>query len=685
MSWTPTKWRVGALCAFVGGFAAWPAQAFEFANEDVTWFGSWDTTVSWGIQSRQENPDPAIIGIANGGTAFGINADDGNLNFPDQGLVSNLLKVTTELELHHETNFGAFFRAFAFKDFEVDGKTLPFRQLSDTAEDLVGSDIRLLDAYVWFNFRLGENPAELRLGQQVLSWGESTFIQGGINIINPIDVPAIRLPGAELREALLPITMVSFNTSLTDTLSLEAFYSLEWDAVEPDPPGSYFSSNDFVGQGGRIVMLGFGAIPDNFAPTDRTFPGQVPPAMVERGIGPRPYNGVLRGPTEKADDEGEFGLNLRWFSGNTEWGFYYINYHSRLPLINVRTGTQAGLGNAAAAGAAATCLAGGAIPAGCPAGDPAAAIAFGAATGAALGADDPTGAASAGINAALGLMPSFPAGNPALGVGQTVTDLYASTASYFISYPENINLFGVSWNTAIGDTAFQGEVSHRLNAPFQIDDLEILFAGLSPLDAITGGSLGALGQLGPQPLNTVVPGFFESDMTQLQFTFTRTIRQFLGADQIVLLGEFGFESYHDLPSKDTLRLDGPGTFISGNAPLAATGQVHIPTAIGTIETPDAFPDDFAWGYVLVGRFDYLNAIGAVNVRPRFAWRQDVSGVSPRPSGNFLEDRTSWTIGLGFDYQRVWEWDLSYTAFGDAGRYNLINDRDFFGFNVKYSF
>ena len=46
---------------------------------------------------------------------------------------------------------------------------------------------------VWKGFDVGDNAGDVRFGNQVLSWGESTFIQGGINTINPIDVsPFVR-------------------------------------------------------------------------------------------------------------------------------------------------------------------------------------------------------------------------------------------------------------------------------------------------------------------------------------------------------------------------------------------------------------------------------------------------------------------------------------------------------------
>ena len=103
------------------------------------------------------------------------------------------------------------------------------------------------------------------------------------------------------------------------------------------------------------------------------------------------------------------------------------------------------------------------------------------------------------------------------------------------------------------------------------------------------------------------------------------------------------------------------------------------------EPSSAFPTSSAWGYVLAGRLEYNNALGAVNLVPRFSWSQDVSGISPGPGGSFLEGREALTVGLGFNYQINWEWDLSYTSFFGAGRYNLINDRDFLAANIKYSF
>jgi hypothetical protein len=269
---------------------------------------------------------------------------------------------------------------------------------------------------------------------------------------------------------------------------------------------------------------------------------------------------------------------------------------------------------------------------------------------------------------------------------------YAATADYFLIYPENIKLFGASFNTQLGRTgiALQGEVSHRWDVPLQADDVELLYAALSPLRLLPplpqlapliglGNLLASTNQLGAYGFSQQIDGWRRFETTQVQVTGTKAFSQILGADQVVLVAEGAWSTVHDLPDQSVLRLDAPGTYTSGN-------QVHQTAGIqpGT-EPASAFPTSSAWGYVLAGRFEYNNAIGAVSMVPRFSFSQDVAGISPGPGGNFLEGRKSLTLGLGFQYRINWEFDVSYTTFMGADRYNLINDRDFVAANIKYSF
>jgi hypothetical protein len=248
-------------------------------------------------------------------------------------------------------------------------------------------------------------------------------------------------------------------------------------------------------------------------------------------------------------------------------------------------------------------------------------------------------------------------------------------------------MYGLSWNAQLGTSgiAFQGEISHHQDRPFLVDDVELLFAALSPVSpvfaqtnqAVPGGI-----QLGPTNQGPVeIAGYRMLDATQFQFTLTKVLGPVLGSNQGVVVIEPAITHISGMPSKDVLRFEGPGTFTSGN-PFHATVGAHVGKPA---EPASAFADPTSWGYQLAGRLDYLNAFRSFNLSPRFAWQHDVDGVTPGPGGNFIEGRHALTVGLAAGYQNMFEIDLSYTNYGGAGRYNLINDRDFIAAVVRYSY
>jgi len=87
--------RLGALTLALAGLTSYPAHAFQFGG-DGDFAGSLNTTISYGTRWRVEDRDPAIIGVANGGTAHSVNGDDGNLNF-DRGLIANIVSRVIDL------------------------------------------------------------------------------------------------------------------------------------------------------------------------------------------------------------------------------------------------------------------------------------------------------------------------------------------------------------------------------------------------------------------------------------------------------------------------------------------------------------------------------------------------------------------------------------------------------------
>ena len=63
----------------------------------------------------------------------------------------------------------------------------------------------LLDAFAYALYDIDGEPGSLRLGKQVVNWGESLFIQGGLNVVNPFNQAALRRPGSEVKDALTPV------------------------------------------------------------------------------------------------------------------------------------------------------------------------------------------------------------------------------------------------------------------------------------------------------------------------------------------------------------------------------------------------------------------------------------------------------------------------------------------------
>jgi hypothetical protein len=610
-----------ALLAVLVSLAVTPAQAAEFSSGE--WSGSLDTTVSYGASWRMDDYDPNDVGkAANNPTSFllpnsvlrgttgrwSVNDDDGDLNYPEaRDLITHNFKLTTELDISRG-NFGGFFRISAFYDFENEGRD----ELSRVAQDRVGKDVRLLDAYIWAEHALGERYFSWRLGKQVVSWGESTFIQGGLNVINPVDVSKLRLAGSELKEAFEGVNMFWGNIDLTPSVSLEAVYLFDFEEIIPDPAGTYYSSSDIATPGATYAMLGFGIYPQpvinpdlystvclggNFGASDTV----LPPQLVATGCA----LSIPRAATRFPSDSGQFGLALRWFAenwGGTEFGFYYLNYHSRLPLIS---------GNALTA-----------VP------------------------------------------PPF------------------ASASYFTEYPEDIDLYGISFNTTVGTWSLAGEVTYRPELPLQVDDVELLFGALTPLNPLIPAPVAQYkSQLGEYAPGEEIRGWHEGESWQVQATLTKLFGpgNLFRADQIAFVTEVGANHVSDLHTMDELRFNGPGTD-TGGGPDLLTGDFNNP-----ITEPDGFADDFSWGYRLLARFEYNNAIGAATVSPRIAWAHDVDGTTPGPGGSFIDGSKTLTVGVEFIYLNNWIFDFAYTDYKGGGRYNLFRNRDFFSASVRYSF
>ncbi len=649
---------IARSCWLAAGFlSASTLSAITFTSGEVS--GSFDTTVSIGGIYRIDDADPVFYGTSNGGLANSVNTDDGNLNFGDKGWVSKAFKVTSELEVHLGETFGFFTRASWFYDDAVEGADNLRKPLTDAALDYSGNRLDYFDLYGVFRFDVGEVPVDLRIGRQVLSLGESTFLQNGINIINPIEVANLRVPGAELREAFLPVNMLKVSADLTYNLSVEAFWLLEFRHTEIEPAGTFFSTNDFASRGGENVYLGFGALSDT---------------------------GTLGAIPRARDDEGnnynQWGLALRYLApglNDTEFGLYYAKFHSRLPLINAITPRRA-ISSAEVQATAAALAQQQLVPAMLANGVPAQVIplVLPQLLGAAL--TDVPASVIASHPTLAPFSPFYPGAQQIAGGAKQVGLLNAAaTANYYIEYPEDISMLGASFNADLANLgiAWQGEISYKQDMPLQIDDVEVLFAALSTLAPQFGqhNQVGDyLGQYG-----TIIRGFRRHDVWTAQTTFTKIFGPVLGSSGLTLVGEVG-GLWADLPAKDVLRYEVSGTYTSGDlSAMVGTGSALPATPYSY------FADSFAWGYQLLGRLEYNNVFAGVNIYPTIAFSHDVGGNSPAPLSNYLEGRKSLSLSAEFVYQNAWSADIRYVSYFGGGVQNLLGDRDYFATTLKYSF
>lgn len=629
-----------------------PSVAFQFESGKLK--GSFDTTLSYGLLSRLQDPGATYYGITNSfngapGQQTSVNTDDGNLNY-GKGLVSAVFKGSHELELKYG-EFGALIRGYWFTDSESNHTQRT--PLSGQAKDRVVRGAEWLDMYGRAKLTLGTMPLDVRIGRQVLSLGESTFIPNGVNVVNPADLSKLRAPGAELKEALLPVNMVKASIGIAPDVTIEPFWLLEFRRNELEPAGTFFSTNDFASRGGSNVFLGFGTLADSGTL------GMIPRALDRDG-----------------GNFNQFGVSMRILAPSlhdTEFGFYYARYNSRSPVLSARTPTSAV--NPDLTGPLTAAFIKGGVPA--SAAPAQAAAIFGLivksqVAPATLTATDIATLGSPSIVSAIA------------GAKQIALLTAAATGRYFIEYPEDLDLLGVSFNTTLGNTgiSWQGEASYKKNVPLQIDDVELLFATLSALTNSTGSAFGSNNQIGNYlgQLGVEVPGWRRHDVWTAQSTVTKVFGPTLGSQQFTLLGEVG-GVWANLPSKDILRYDGPGTFTSGSQ--AALLNTNNPTLLAT--PYEAFADKFSWGYQLLARLDYNSVFPNVNMSPSLAFTHDVAGNTPLPLGNYVKGRRSVNVAVEFTYRNSWSVELRYVNFSGGSRFNLLSDRDYVATTLKYSF
>lgn len=615
--------KLKTLTLAIAALSAAGSQAAEFSMGPVN--AQINTSISYGIGMRTEAQDLSQVHPANaaGATGSTYNYDDGTLNYEKNDIITNVLKGNVDLELVMGDG-GAFVRGSAFYDSTIMNDDPAFKPYIDETKDAAGSGYDLLDAFVWYNFDAGSVPVSARLGRQVVSWGESTFILGGINSINPINASAVRKPGVEVKEVLLPVNMAFGSFGLTDNVTLEAFYQLEWEKTRPDACGTFFSTVDIIADGCGPVILGG--------------------ASDEREILDSYYNGdtalqpaipiTIRNPDEEAKDDGQYGLALRWYSealGDTEFGLYHMNIHSRLPLIS---GVAA---NRNAAG---------------------------------------TAAINPDTNVDFLLYPEYNMVYPEDIKLTGVSFSRATDSGWSIGGEVSVKQdYPIQWNSfelILGGTLNTMSLLLKDRAQVLVDD----------------GTAPDLGTAIAMSAGKSFDGFDRFDVWQAQMTFIKFFEQTLGSSRMTFITEVGATFVQDLPSLSEARYGRSGAYGIGTVPDGSGGDLCLTDATGANLnssncTNDGYVDELSYGIRSRVSLEYPNAFLGINLKPQLSVGLD-KGTAPEPGGAFVDGRIKTDIALNFDYLNAYSGGIAYTMY-EGSKYDQLVDRDNVSLNVKVTF
>jgi len=316
-----------SLIALAASYAALPASAHVAPLGDDGEV-RYNFTANYGLAARLDAPSAALTDPSINPAV--VNANDGDLNFKKGGLINNRISLLGEVDARYNANQGVFLRAQAFYDAAYHGQTantaMPLSFTDNHAPGMAqfapgtrrasGAQAEVLDAYWYGDFKTGDDSAiNLKVGRHVVQWGEGLFFANIAGAQSPVDVNKLNVPGAQVKDFLLPVGQISANYTLNKHWTLMGYTQLEYRETKLPAAGSFWSVVDFLGPGAENMFLG--------APPSATNPF---------GLSPR-------GNDIKPSARGQWGLGARYITDDsTEYGFYHLHYHSRAPSLQVNYG-----------------------------------------------------------------------------------------------------------------------------------------------------------------------------------------------------------------------------------------------------------------------------------------------------------------------------------------------------------
>ena len=309
-----------------------PAQAVDFnVNGRLVFGGTWRTEAQDPYLLYSSNA--ALVGLQGYATS-GQNSDDASLNFMKGDMISRAVRGHLDFTAKQGSLQGLV-RIKGWYDFALKDDARPWghtingfaagQPLKDDGLPRGSrfSGLQVADAYIENKIHLANLPLYFRVGQQSLPWGERFTMMGGLNMLNPVDAPALRRAGATVTDLRVPIPLLFARATVRPAVDVEAWYQTRFRETVTDPCGVLGAPVDYNIEGCNIVFTGGGTVNDR--------------ARMQSGT----YSTRIPSPT--STDASQFGAALVWRpQAGTELGLYMARYTSRMALPGLRKSSRTG-------------------------------------------------------------------------------------------------------------------------------------------------------------------------------------------------------------------------------------------------------------------------------------------------------------------------------------------------------
>lgn len=589
--------RLGAGCSLL----ALPLSAVAFPFDLGPVKGSFDTTVSVGAAMRMQSPDGNLVGAANGGTSRTPNEDDGNLGFAKHDLVSATAKASHDIELKWK-NFGAFSRVTYF----YDGIATHARHREDRMNAMGNPTSDRKGG----SFELGPEGRD-RLGSELDFldlFAYANFNVGGVGVSTRFGKQVVSWGESTFIgnsiNSINPIDVSKIRAPGAELKEALIPTAMLWNSLQVGGGVSLESVWMTSYESTRIDPRGSFFSTNDFLSDDgdkaylsfgrREDDGHTLRSPIAANGGSASVWAPRDAGRKVASATKQYGFALRYMA---DW-LHSTELGAYYLTYHSRTPLASG-------------IAGGGT------------------------------SSQRGTNLLTQALPTC---------SSQATPTAPCRGTYFSEYPSNIKLYGLSFNTTgPAGIALQGEYSYRPNMPLQLASPELLLAALGVPSTVSATPIAA---------GSYIKGYRRVDMHQVQATATKLFGPTFGAQQFTMVGEVG-TTHLNLP--DGLKFNGPGVALPSCGPfraLPAGNQAAISGGSCQEEVGGGYATKDSWGYRIVSRLDYENAIGAAQLSPRIIFAHDVAGVGP----SFNRDTKAITFGLALNYLQRWQADIGYTTF-----------------------